>query len=234
MRMKNEEKIDEKAECTREYMSILRRFFHSVSPQIGFQEVPLMNTVRKKNIVITGSNRGLGLALATCFADCHWNVLCCTRDKNNRNSQSLKKFYRNIKLDVNSDEDIDHLKSFVLDTPIDVLINNAGIYTNEAFGHCSRKAMLNMYSVNAIAPLLISQCLYENLLLGENKLIVNVTGRMGTFKSYTGPGSYGYRMSKAAANMLTKIMAEELQSQNIKVISVHPGDRKSTRLNSSH
>ena len=182
-----------------------------------------MNTVRKKNIVITGSNRGLGLALATCFADCHWNVLCCTRDKNNRNSQSLKKFNRNIKLDVNSDEDIDHLKSFVLDTPIDVLINNAGIYTNEAFGHCSRKAMLDMYAVNAIAPLLISQRLYENLLLGEDKLIVNVTGRMGTFKSYTGPGSYGYRMSKAAANMLTKIMAEELQSQNIKVISVHPG-----------
>lgn len=177
----------------------------------------------KKSVFITGCSQGLGLELVTVFSTNGWNVIAGVRNLNNLDSRLDLPNVRLLKLDVKKTADISALSEALTDIPIDVMINNAGIFKEDCFETTSVDEMLQMYSTNAIAPFLITQKLLNNILLGFNKTIVVISGRMGSFSSYEGSGCYAYRASKAAANMLTKIMAHDLSDKNIKVIAIHPG-----------
>jgi len=177
----------------------------------------------RKSVFITGCSQGLGLELVTVFSTNGWNVIAGVRNLNNIDSRLHLPNVRLLKLDVEKAEDISALGEELADLPIDVIINNAGIFKDDNFETGAADEMLQMYSTHAIAPFLIMQKLLNNILLGSNKTIAVISGRMGSFNSYAGSGCYAYRASKAAANMITKTMAYDLRDKNVKVIAIHPG-----------
>lgn len=177
----------------------------------------------KKSVFITGCSQGLGLELVAVFSANGWNVIAGVRNLNNLDSRLHLSNVKLLKLDVENTEDISALGKALADIPIDVVINNAGIFKEDNVDTASADEMLQMYSTNAIAPFLIAQKLLNNILLGSNKTIAVISGRMGSFNSYAGSGCYAYRASKAAANMITKTMAYDLSNKNVKVLAIHPG-----------
>lgn len=188
----------------------------------------------KHTVCITGTTRGIGLEFVKQYAEAGWQVLACARHPETSALQSLKSKYSHIsifQLDVCDEDQIKKLANLLQDKPIDLLINSAGIYGKEendddadqALHMIDSEAMLKLFKVNAIAPLMISRTLLDNLLISRLKMIVTITSRGGSIGDNTSGGIYAYRASKAAVNMVMKSLAVDLKSKEIKVLLLHPG-----------
>jgi NAD(P)-dependent dehydrogenase (short-subunit alcohol dehydrogenase family) len=143
------------------------------------------------------------------------------------------------RLDV-SDEESRHqlfLKISEKADKLDVLINNAGIASgNEKFryrfGELNQEDLCRSFLVNTIAPLMMTEKFFPLLKKGDEPIVVNISSNSGCITNKKGNGStgYGYSASKAALNMITKMLSNELKNHGIKVISFHPGWVKTTML----
>jgi NAD(P)-dependent dehydrogenase (short-subunit alcohol dehydrogenase family) len=176
-------------------------------------------------VLITGSNRGVGLEFARQYADAGWRVIATCRDLDlARALKALDGDVRRHVLDVTDDGQIAALARTVGGEPIDILINNAGIGgPHDTFGDSDAAAWLKVLRVNSIAPLHMAERFVANIERSQRKLIVNITSKMGSIGENAGGGSYAYRTSKAALNMVTRTMANDLRSRGIIVIAVSPG-----------
>lgn len=181
-------------------------------------------------VCITGTTRGIGLEFVKQYAEVGWKVFACSRHPKATALQRLKSMYSNVsilKLDVCEQSQIEKLAIGLQDIPIDLLINSAGIYGSDEykqnFENVRFEEMQGVFMTNSLAPLVISRTLLPNLVSGELKTIVTLTSRMGSISDNTSGGSYAYRVSKAAINMVMKNLAIDLQSKKIKVILLHPG-----------
>lgn len=177
----------------------------------------------KKTILITGASKGLGLELAKQFANANWNVIAGVRNLINIKNDIFSKNINFIKLDVNNARDIRSLVNATRKQFIDVVLHNAGIYYDRDFGETLKKESIQMYLTNSLSPLIITEKLFGNILKSKEKLIILITGRMGSFANDTGGGKYGYRASKTAANMMVKTLSIDLKVYGIKVMAIHPG-----------
>lgn len=185
-------------------------------------------------VCITGTTRGIGLEFVKQYAQAGWNVLACSRHPEAPALQAVKSQYHNVSifdLDICDENQIIKLANLLQDVPIDILINSAGIYdkeekdddTAQALSVVSFEAMLEVFKVNAIAPLMVSRSLLKNLQKSRLKMIVTISSRGGSIGDNTSGGTYAYRASKAAINMVMKSLAVDLKSQEIKVLLLHPG-----------
>jgi NAD(P)-dependent dehydrogenase (short-subunit alcohol dehydrogenase family) len=104
---------------------------------------------------------------------------------------------------------------------IDVLINCAGILTRESLDELDFDQIRRQFEVNAIGPLRVTAALLSNL--GEGAKVAIITSRMGSVEDNTSGGRYGYRMSKAAVNMVGRSLAHDLNERGIAVVLLHPG-----------
>jgi NAD(P)-dependent dehydrogenase (short-subunit alcohol dehydrogenase family) len=103
-----------------------------------------------------------------------------------------------------------------------VLINNAGVgHTAASLDDVTATEMLRVFHVNGIGPLLLTRALLPNLRAGRRRLVINLSSVMGSIASTEGVGHYAYRASKAALNMINRIMANELS--DVTCVVVHPG-----------
>jgi NAD(P)-dependent dehydrogenase (short-subunit alcohol dehydrogenase family) len=170
-------------------------------------------------ILITGANRGIGLELSHQFADRGDTVLAACRSGNEALHQSGITVIEDI--DVADDNCGAKLQAAVAAQPLDILINNAGILTSETLDDLNFDRMRRQFEVNALGPLRVTQALLPNLHEGSKLLIL--TSRVGSVGDNSSGGIYGYRMSKAAANMAGKNLALELQERGIAVGILHPG-----------
>ncbi|MEO1584386.1 MAG: SDR family oxidoreductase [Planctomycetota bacterium] len=173
--------------------------------------------------LVTGANRGIGLALAKQLAGRQDIVLGTARDPGGA-TEAFEAGVEMLELDVADAKSVVGLAEQVGDRPIDVLINNAGVYNDKAgleetdvekFNDCMR--------VNVAGPLAVTMALLPKLEHGGKQLIVNISSVMGSIGETRNGGSLGYRASKAALNMLTKAMAVELAPRGIGAVCVHPG-----------
>lgn len=171
------------------------------------------------NIVITGANRGIGLAFTQLYLDRGDQVWALCREA----STELKATSAHIIEGVNVErfESLDEALAPLKDVAIDVLINNAGILRDESLGKINIDTLREQYRVNAIAPLVLSDLLLPNLSKGSK--IALITSRMGSIADNGSGGRYGYRMSKAALNAAGKSMSLDLKSKEIAVAILHPG-----------
>ena len=88
-----------------------------------------MSNPQTHHVLITGANRGLGLALATCYAERGWQVIATCRQSSHELDQLAHQSHVRIELlDVGDETSIENISRRLHDVPIDVLINNAGIY----------------------------------------------------------------------------------------------------------
>jgi NAD(P)-dependent dehydrogenase (short-subunit alcohol dehydrogenase family) len=184
-----------------------------------------------KTILITGANRGIGLELTKQYAVEGWRVLACSREphKSDTLNKLATKYPELIKvhaLDVADSAQIESLAQTLSSEPIDILINNAGIYPKSdtaGFGHINYADWMTAFNINSMAPLKMAEEFVKQIALGKQKLIVTITSQMGSIEDNSSGGNYLYRSSKAAANMVMKSLAVDLKVRGIIAVAFNPG-----------
>ena len=170
-------------------------------------------------VVITGANRGIGLAIAQIYRKRGDRVIALCR----RASKELRDSGAGIveDVDVTSPEALRKAAAAVGD--VDVLVANAGVLSNEALSAVAEASdrIERQFRVNALGPLLTVHAFADKLASGAK--VALVTSRMGSMADNTSGGSYGYRMSKAALNAAGRSLANDLASRGIAVGLLHPG-----------
>ena len=177
------------------------------------------------NVLITGANRGIGLALAQLYCQRGDTVLGVCRSPSAELAATGAMVMDGI--DVTRPGDIGRLKQQLGDRRIGLLINNAGILQHESLAAMDFEHINAQLQVNAVAPLRLTHALLEQLASGAK--VVLITSRMGSIADNGSGGYYGYRMSKAALNAAGKSLAIDLKPRGIAVAMLHPG-MVSTRM----
>jgi NAD(P)-dependent dehydrogenase (short-subunit alcohol dehydrogenase family) len=184
--------------------------------------------VRQRLAVVSGAGRGFGEALVREFSAAGWLVLAVVRQASHAAVLDALPGVQAVVHDVRSD-DVAGVVDAVRGHPVDVLINNAaqGV-PHRPLGSVDAGGVLNAVDVNVAGPLRMVQALLPQLLAADHPVIINVTSRLGSLSAqargaFTGLStSYAYRVSKAAQNMLTVSLAQDLQGQ-VPCWAVHPG-----------
>lgn len=180
-------------------------------------------------ILITGSNRGIGLELVNQYAAAGWRVFACARAPQSAvELNKLAQSFSNVSvhtLDVTNSEQIQSLVKELKNQPLDILFNNAGIYGpgNAGFGNTDEAAWLECFRINTISPMKICEAFVDNVAMSQHKLMAAMSSKMGSMADNGSGGSYIYRSSKAALNAVMKSVSIDLQSKHIKVAILHPG-----------
>jgi len=181
-------------------------------------------------VLITGANRGVGLALARHYHAAGWAVIGVCRSGGEEAAELRDVAEMLIEgIDVTRAEDVDRLKQQLAGRRLDLLINNAGLLKDEALGEIDFDSIRRQMEINAYAPLRVTEALLDNL--GEGARIANITSRMGSIADNDSGGRYGYRASKAALNAFGKSLAMDLKPRGIAVAQLHPGYVKTRMVN---
>ena len=171
------------------------------------------------SILITGSNRGIGLELCKQLSLKGNDVIATCRNSSIDLDRLGVKVIENI--DIRSSESIEELKIQLNGIKLDCLINNAGIYEYNSLDKLDKSSIRNQFEVNALSPLNLTNSLIS--FLKKDSKIAFITSRMGSIEDNTSGSSYGYRMSKVALSMAAKSLAIDLKSKEIFVAIIHPG-----------
>ena len=182
-------------------------------------------------ILITGANRGIGLAMAQDAAQRGWRVIGTARDPNSATELSAINGpagkVRVEQLETSSDDSATALAKSLKDVPVDIVINNAGIFLHECdtIENFDQDAFLDCFKTNTLGPMLVTRALFPNLKASKRKLLVQITSNLGSINdaSKGQMGFLGYRTSKAALNMANTTIAHELRQTGIACIAIHPG-----------
>ncbi|OGV73578.1 MAG: short-chain dehydrogenase [Methylophilales bacterium RIFCSPHIGHO2_02_FULL_57_10] len=184
-----------------------------------------------KNALVTGANRGLGFEFVRQLAAQGWRVFACCRNPQQAEALNALMPASQGKISVHalSVEDgaqIKELAQHLDGQPIDLLINNAGRYSGREFGifgQTDTAEWIKSFEVNSIAPLKMAEAFVEHVGRSQMKTIVIITSKMGSVGDNSSGGSYLYRSSKAAVNIVAKSLSIDLRPRGIKVALLHPG-----------
>jgi len=183
------------------------------------------------SILITGSNRGLGLEWARQYASEDWRVYAtCRHPAEAGELIKLAHQHSNLtvhRLDVTRQDEIGGLAAELGDADIDILLNNAGVYLEKyddmRGGGLSYDDWLYTFLVNSIGPMRITEAFTDHVARSMRRLVIAITSHMGSIAEISSPGSYYYRSSKAALNAGMKGLSLELTARGIGVLLLHPG-----------
>lgn len=169
--------------------------------------------------IITGANRGIGLALATTLKSKGWDVLALCR----KASPELKKLGISIEegVDVSDEKTLHNVAQKYSGEEFNLLINNAGINRRMNLDAIDFSTIHELFETNTLGP--IKTTLAFLLLLKEGGKIAMISSIMGSIGDISEGGRYGYRMSKAALNSFSKTLSVDLKEKKIPVIVLHPG-----------
>ena len=180
-------------------------------------------------ILITGTNRGIGLELTRQFAADGWQVIACCRNPDQADSlKELSEQYSAIELhalDVTDYAQMTALSEQLNGRAIDVLLSNAGIYGPKSlvFGNVDPKIWREVFEVNTIAPMMLVQAFVEQVAASQRKLVGIISSKVGSIADNGSGGSYIYRSSKTAVNQVVKSLSIDLAGRGVSVLSLHPG-----------
>lgn len=170
------------------------------------------------HIVITGANRGIGLEIAKQLKTRGDEVTAVVR----KASSELQALEIRIESDIDVSADgPEEVAKRLAGVEIDILINNAGILQTTTLDDLMLDSVRKQFEVNSLGPLRMTAALRKNLKSGSKVAIVS--SRMGSITDNNSGGSYGYRMSKAAANAAGKSLSADLKGDGIAVALLHPG-----------
>jgi NAD(P)-dependent dehydrogenase (short-subunit alcohol dehydrogenase family) len=181
------------------------------------------------SVLITGSNRGIGLELARQLTGRGDHVIALCRKASKELQRLGARVFEHI--DVTDGSSLGKVSRELGDAKIDVLINNAGIMLDEPFPDLDFAGIRKQLEVNTLGPLLVTTTLLDHLKAGSK--VALITSRMGSIGDNGSGGYYGYRMSKAALNMAGVNLAHDLRNRRIAVAVLHPG-MVATRMTGNH
>jgi len=180
-------------------------------------------------VLITGANRGIGLALVRGYVAEGWRVHACCRHPDK--AKDLKALQAEAgdrlavhRLDVTDGLKVASLARELAEAAIDLLINNAGVSgPRTGFGETDYDSWQPVFAANTFAPLRMAERFVEQVARSERKLIVNISSGMGSIAGTTSGDSIVYRSSKAGLNMVVKCLANALAERGITVVALSPG-----------
>lgn len=181
-------------------------------------------------VLVTGANRGLGLEFARQYAAEGWRVYAaCRSPKGAKDLQHLAGESGGqigvLKLDVTDAASVRGAAVELKGIAIDLLINNAGVWgsRSDRFGKLDYDAWAEVLDTNTLGPMRVIEAFVENVAKSRLKLIVTLTSDMGSIEDNASGGSYAYRSSKAAVNMVVKSLAIDLAPRGINCVAMNPG-----------
>jgi NAD(P)-dependent dehydrogenase (short-subunit alcohol dehydrogenase family) len=201
---------------------------------------------KAETVLVTGANSGIGLEFTKQYLARGWTVIGTHRRSDvpatlAELSAKYKTLLRIERVDVTSEEQVRALATRLANLPVDILINNAGVYndrgtcaadddacagdwTTQNFGRMRYQLLDTILAVNVKGPLLVSEMLYANVKAGKLKKIVAISSSNG---SLTGPqaggGAIFYRSSKAALNRAMQLVAGSVKGDGVTVVMLNPG-----------
>jgi NAD(P)-dependent dehydrogenase (short-subunit alcohol dehydrogenase family) len=186
--------------------------------------------------LVTGANRGLGLALAEALLERGARVMACCREPDRAEALAALARTHGERLVIEALDVADGAAIAALPARVarvlqhlDLLVNNAGVLVSgERFGNVRAESLAESFAVNASAPLLLTQALAPLLALGHHARVLCVSSQLGSIAQADRFRTLSYAMSKAALNMAVKRLAAELAPRGILVLAVHPGWLKTT------
>jgi NAD(P)-dependent dehydrogenase (short-subunit alcohol dehydrogenase family) len=194
-------------------------------------------------VLITGANSGLGLELVKQYAARNWNVIAThRRDDVPESLAAVVAEHPNVRIermDVASIAEVRALAAKLAGVAVDVLINNAGIYSDRAacadeacrgedstqsFGNIDYELFDRIMAVNVRGPLLVAEAFIDNVRASTQKKLVNISSTNGSITfTLGGSGAIAYRTSKAALNREMQLVAVHERSAGVTVLLLHPG-----------
>jgi NAD(P)-dependent dehydrogenase (short-subunit alcohol dehydrogenase family) len=201
---------------------------------------------RAATVMITGANSGIGLEFARQYAAKGWTVIAThRRAEPPRTLADLADKFNKVRiesLDVTNIEQVTRLAEKLADVPIDVLINNAGVYNDrskcagddescpgdwsvENFGSFKYSLLDTMLAVNVKGPLMVAETFYRNVQASTQKKIIAISSSNGslTGKNAGPEGAVFYRLSKAALNREMQLVAAATKKDGVTVVMFNPG-----------
>jgi NAD(P)-dependent dehydrogenase (short-subunit alcohol dehydrogenase family) len=188
----------------------------------------------KKIALVTGGNKGLGLEIVKQLAEKGYTVLLAAReDKAQEPAKQLAAEGLDVvpvRLDVTSLQDITNVAAMIEDKygKLDALVNNAGVMAEAK--ESTATELRATYEANVIGPFELTRHLLPLLKKSPAGRIVNQSSILGSLATMAGGAGAasgflfaGYSSSKAALNMITVVLSEQLKDTNIKVNTAHPG-----------
>jgi NAD(P)-dependent dehydrogenase (short-subunit alcohol dehydrogenase family) len=182
-------------------------------------------------ILITGSNRGLGLEWVRQYAGLGWHVHATCRDPDNADDlHTLAGRSERLhihRLDITRQDEIRQLATALTDTPLDLLVNNAGVYFErwgrDRLGGIDYRDWEETWQVNVLGAVRVTEALREQVARSARRLVIAISSHMGSIADITTAHDYAYRSSKAALNAVMRGMALELAPRSTGVLILHPG-----------
>lgn len=175
-------------------------------------------------VLITGANRGIGLALAESFQDNGYEVIGTARSPEKAGElQALG--VRVEQLDVTDPASVSALARRLDGVPLDILVNNAGIKGHETgdLADLDIEKLHTTLDVNTLGPLRVIQALMPNVQAGNRKVFANISSMMGSMELNTWGCCLGYRASKSALNSITKTLSVNFKDEGLVFVTMHPG-----------
>jgi len=205
--------------------------------------VLLPGTVPAETVLITGANSGIGLEFSRQYAERGWTVIATHRRSTTPDTLAeLSAAHGNViveRMDVTDAGQIQALAGKLSGVPIDVLINNAGVYNDRAacdadecpgdwgtqdFGNLRYGLFDTIMAVNVRGPLMVAEAFVEHVAASDRRMIVSISSTNGTLtEPLPGAGGIFYRSSKAALNKAMQQVARGLEGREITVLLMHPG-----------
>ena len=176
-----------------------------------------------KTVLVAGASRGIGLEFAVQYASDDWNVIAGCR----RPDQAKRWLPASVviqPLDVSDLASIEALAWHLNDTPLDLLILNAGVSGSEVTDFVAPEIadFDRVMHTNVLGPMRMIQAFGASVVeLGG--VIASISSRMGSIEETGNAGELTYRCSKAALNMVTKAASCEYGPQGVTVVALHPG-----------
>jgi NAD(P)-dependent dehydrogenase (short-subunit alcohol dehydrogenase family) len=182
------------------------------------------NSPTMPTVLITGASRGIGLGLARVYAESGWRVIATARSPAKAAELSAIAGITVESLEVTDAAAVDQLAAKYKDTPIDVLINNAGVLHREhtATNAPTLESFRDTFETNVYAPLKIAIAFGDSLRKAAQPKLVGISSTLGSI-GLSGGGYTTYRGSKAALNAIYHSLAVDLKRDNITVLPLHPG-----------
>jgi NAD(P)-dependent dehydrogenase (short-subunit alcohol dehydrogenase family) len=191
-----------------------------------------------QTVLITGANSGIGLEFAKEYAAKSWTVIATHHQP--AIPAELAARYKNVrveKMDVSRADEIDALAAKLKAVPIDVVINNAGLYfksgspTSQNFGQFDYSLFDTIMAVNVRGPLMVMDAFVGNVTASRHRKFIAISSTFGSLdQPFPGTTAVFYRTSKAALNKEMQTLAQVLKPDGINVVMIHPGQVRTERL----
>jgi NAD(P)-dependent dehydrogenase (short-subunit alcohol dehydrogenase family) len=186
------------------------------------------------SILVTGANRGIGLAFCHAYSQMGWELIAgCRKPEEAKDVKKIPGKVNILPLDVTCEKSIAAAVTTLRGQPIDILINNAAIHgprdASGTFGAIDVNAWVEVMRVNAMAPVKVAEAFLPNLLNSVQKKMVFISSMAGSISlrgsqpHHKTGGPYIYRTSKAALNAAVKAIGFDLRAEGVSVVALHPG-----------